>query len=118
MPAPAERQLLPDWKIAAVYRDLNQRALDLARRTKNRREEGICRNNLGVYYLQIDDYSEALAQTEKALAIARTFDSVANITDSLTNLSLIYTELGEFDKAAQALTEGLALDLALGRSRP
>ncbi|MCX6560722.1 MAG: CHAT domain-containing protein [Candidatus Aminicenantes bacterium] len=112
------QQSINHYKLAnaAAYRDLNREALALALRTKNRREEGICRNNLGIYYLESDDYSEALAQAEKALEIARAFDSPVNITDSLTTLSLIYTELGEFDKAARAQAEVLALDAPAGDS--
>ncbi len=97
-----------------AYRDLNRRALAIFLRLKNRRDAGVCRNNIGIYHLKIDDYAEALAQTEAALAVAREFGDPVSITDSLNNLSLIYADLGEFDKAVKALDEVLAIDTALG----
>ncbi len=89
---------------------LNSEALDLAERTKNERDAGVCLNNIGIYYLRIGEYTLALNNSEKALDIARKYRNTQNIADTLNNLCLAYSDLGEYDRSIELLRQVLDLD--------
>ncbi len=89
---------------------LNNSSLNLAILTKNKREQGFCKNNIGIYYLKCGIFSSAIDYLLQALDTAKFFNDTVTSADCLNNLSICYAELGAFEKANSCLLEVFNLD--------
>ncbi|MCX6564184.1 MAG: CHAT domain-containing protein [Candidatus Aminicenantes bacterium] len=98
------------------FQRLNETALGIARAIRNKKDEGICLNNIGAYHLKIADYSKALAYFDQALSIARAVKNPQSENESLNNMGIAYQEIGDYDRALATLNAALLLDQqAFGR---
>jgi len=90
---------------------LNEDALKIARRIRNRQEQGRCLFNIGFYYRNKDNnYSQALRHYEEALSIARIIKDSEDESDCLTNIGEIYIQLGNYEKALEYQKNVLKID--------
>jgi CHAT domain-containing protein len=89
---------------------LNKDALAIAQETKNQRELVNCLNNIGIYFIKLENYADSLGYFEQALGVAKECDDVQGETYSLTNLGIIYQELGDYEKALDCISKSLIID--------
>ena len=69
---------------------------------------------MGVFHQQRHDYSQAVTYFERALAILRAVDDEETEAECLSNLGLVYRELGNLERARFYLSEALDLDQKRG----
>jgi CHAT domain-containing protein len=93
---------------------LNLKAQKIANNINNLKEEGICFNNIGLYYWKMCSYSNALNYLHVALDIATRENQLGNKADCLANLSLVYQDLGDYDRSLEYLLEVLGIDKKIG----
>lgn len=106
------------------YSSLTIRALALGRKLNHKREEGLCLNNLGLYYWKKHDYKYALKYYQEAFRISGLIDDQEIKLSATSNIAVVYSDLGEKAKAFKYLIElskideassneyGLAIDFA------
>jgi CHAT domain-containing protein/Tfp pilus assembly protein PilF len=93
---------------------LNKKALQIAGRINNLKEESRCLNNIGVYYYGKNCYSKALTYYEQALYIrAEDAENDIDLSSILNNIGAIYRELGEYEKAIINIRHALEIDRSL-----
>ncbi len=97
-----------------LFLEKSRSALAVAVLINHRLEQGRCLNNLGVYYQQRMDYSQAVSYLEQARALMRSSGDGRAASEPLTNLGLVYRELGDFERGRVFLTEALERDEAGG----
>jgi CHAT domain-containing protein/tetratricopeptide (TPR) repeat protein len=103
------------WDIGnfTEFYNLNESSLRLAHQTRNKREESNCLNNIGVYFIKAEDYSQAIKYCERAYTISHETQNLQGESDSLSNLGIIYQELGDYDKALDHINKSLIIDSLL-----
>jgi len=89
----------------------NEEALELAKILNHETEQARCLINLGNYSTYLNNYSEALDYYEQALAIPKI--TRGNKLDCLTNIGIIYKQLGEYEKALENNKKVLEIDREL-----
>ena len=99
-----------EWGAHEEFYVANIRALSIAETLHHRTEEGRCSYNVGLYFSNSLDYSQALKHYEEALQIFRSSNNVHDESYCLTNISDIYIQLGNYDKALEYLSEVLRID--------
>lgn len=68
-------------------------------------------NNIGICYLLLNNYREAIQWFEKALEEDRKTGIIENIATRYSNLGLAYKKLGTYDRAAEYYKRAMTLDL-------
>lgn len=94
--------------------DWNQRAIDMARKSKDSRAQGwqgSLNNNLAWTYHDMGKFGEALVCFENALAYFRSTEKVAQTRIAEWSVARCYRSLGRFDEA-------LAIQLRLEKGEP
>jgi CHAT domain-containing protein/tetratricopeptide (TPR) repeat protein len=92
------------------YFELNKTARDIAHSLCHRREEGVCLNNMGIFYSYSNDYSKALDCFDRALALFENDSTAENISSCLNNFAILYMNLSEYEKAIEYIKRVLSLD--------
>ena len=103
--------LLSEYQTAIEY---NQKSLGIFTRLGNRENESIGLGNLGSVYNNQGDLKKAEEYYKKSLAIASCYPSLRHQTASMIGgLGVIYSVLGEFEKAIEKLEDQLKLSFDL-----
>ncbi|MFQ6109186.1 MAG: tetratricopeptide repeat protein, partial [Candidatus Aminicenantales bacterium] len=90
---------------------LNEKALKIAQFINHKKEEARCLINIGVYYFKKDNYSKALHYYQAALKIIQELSDNKNEESILiTNISMIYNYIGDYDETLSYLKRALAID--------
>lgn len=97
-------------------RDLNKRALQLARSLKHKAEILKALKNIGAFYLLIEEYSYALNYYFQALDSAQDNQDDKEITFCLSNIASLYSILGDNEKSIAYYSETLKILKSLGYS--
>ncbi len=84
-----------------------ERALDIEIRINNANTIPLLLMETGMAYSALGNHRAALGSYEKALAIWRQQGDLALQTTLLNNYGFLFYQLGEYEKAAQAMEEGL-----------
>jgi signal transduction histidine kinase/ActR/RegA family two-component response regulator len=89
-------------------------AMEIAKEIQN--EEGIARahSTLGHLYSSQLKHTDAIREHEQALAIIKKLNIRKNISDTYYNLSSIYEELGQLDKAIFYARKSMEMDESIG----
>lgn len=93
-----------------LFAENSRKSLDISVLINHRTEQGRCLNNLGAYYQQRHDYSQAVKYFEDALSAARATNDRQTEAECLSNLGLIYRELGDPTQAQGCLRRAMELD--------
>ncbi|WP_172957425.1 CHAT domain-containing protein [Aphanothece sacrum] len=88
---------------------LFQKALTIYQEEKDKNGEGQAFKNLGIFYYQLQDYSQALNYTQQALKIAQEIKDFDLETRALTNEGLIYYSQKTYPLAIRSYEEGLSI---------
>jgi len=99
-----------EWGAEEKFYSANIRAMSIAKSIQHRMEEGRCAYNVGLYFSNSLEYSQALRHYEDALQIFRSSDNLTDVSSCLTNISDIYIQLGNYDKALEYMNEVLRID--------
>jgi tetratricopeptide (TPR) repeat protein/gas vesicle protein len=83
-------------------------ALDLSQRAGDAKAEGICLNNLGNSYFNLNNFEQALAYFRESLALKEKKQDQAGITVACNNLGYMYVKLGRAPEALPYLEKALA----------
>jgi CHAT domain-containing protein/uncharacterized protein HemY len=86
-----------------------QQALIIYREIKDRQGEGRALGNLGLAYLNLDDYAKAIEYAQQRLAIARELKDRQGEGRALENLGLAYLNLDDYAKAIEYAQQRLAI---------
>ena len=109
------------WEIGlsepARSRELAIEALDLAKKSRYVRGEGLAIRTLGYWHLLASEFEPAHRLTSDALAKLRTVEDAAGQASALNSLGIIYSRLGDFDKALESGLECLRLNREAGERR-
>ena len=97
-----------------MFLENSKKGLDISVVINHRIEQGRCLNNIGAYYQQRQDYSQAVRYFEDALSVIRTINDRQTEAECLSNLGLVYRELGSFVQAQACLMQATELDRARG----
>lgn len=81
------------------YFQLNKKGLELSRELNHKIEEGRALNNIGHYFWQIKEYSEALGYFMQALALTEKRENIRDQAAVLNNIGLVYKDFGQIDRA-------------------
>jgi len=93
-----------------LFAENSRKALDISVTINHKIEQGRCLNNIGAYYQQRHDYSQAVKCFEDALSAARTTNDLQTEAECLSNLGLVYRELGNLTQAQFCLSRAIELD--------
>ncbi len=88
---------------------LLQQALTLYRELKDLRGEANALGNLGLTYIELENYSQATEVLEQGLTIARTIQDPQSEALALANLGLVYYATGDYQKAIAHQQQSLAI---------
>jgi CHAT domain-containing protein/Tfp pilus assembly protein PilF len=89
-------------------------ALELYRRSGDRRSEANTLNNIGQIYYLLGETQKALEKLNEALPIRRAIVDRGGTAQTLNNLGVIYRSFGEMQKALECYNEALPIMRALG----
>ncbi len=92
------------------FLESSKRGLDIAKKINHKIEQGRFLNNIGVFYQQRDEFSQAVVYFENALAVIREAHDRTTEAECLNNLGLAYRELGNLSRAIFYLSAALDLD--------
>jgi CHAT domain-containing protein/Tfp pilus assembly protein PilF len=92
------------------YFELNRTAREIAHGLCHHREEGICLNNMGIFFSFSNDYSKALDCFDRALSFFKIDGTSENISNCLNNIAILYTKFSEYEKAIDNIEMALAID--------
>src|SRR5205085_11189368 len=84
-------------------------ALAAARESGDRRAEGNHHYSLGMLYLRLDKWPEAIRQCESALAIAREIGNATDAGIALRGLGLIYEDQRDYLTALSYMQQALTV---------
>lgn len=96
----------------AEYEESNQdyrEAIDLFRKTGNKRKIAMACQNIGLIYHDLDDLESATSYYEEALQIYREIGSDTNEAAIYQNIGLIYYGNNEYDKALEYLNKSVSI---------
>jgi tetratricopeptide (TPR) repeat protein len=88
--------------------------LSIAREIGNRHSEGTALANLAGAFCKLEQYSEALYSSQKALEIFQNIDERYSEAIVCKNLAEIHHELGNLNRAIDFCNQALALTTELG----
>jgi CHAT domain-containing protein/Tfp pilus assembly protein PilF len=89
-------------------------ALEIFRRSGNRKLEGTSLNNIAAVYEHQGHYSEALEQYQQALVIQREVGDRKGEATTLNNIGLVYGKLGHYSEALAHLHQALVIRREVG----
>jgi CHAT domain-containing protein/Tfp pilus assembly protein PilF len=92
-------------------------ALDLYRRSGDRKWEAEILNNIGLVYYSLGEMQKALEKYNEALPLRRAVGDRRGEAITLNNIGLVYRSLGEMQKALERYNEALPLRRAVGDHR-
>jgi CHAT domain-containing protein/Tfp pilus assembly protein PilF len=95
----------------SVYRYAKE-GLNIARKTRNKFEEGRLLVLLGMYFWKTENYSISREHYEQGLTISQQIDDLQNINYCKSNLAVLYLDLGNFTKALEYFNNVLNQDIA------
>ena len=93
---------------------LNVRALEIARKLKDEREQAKCLLNLGLYHSHLRSYDRALPFYSEALEISRAFRNKDDESICLKSLGVILMNLGFYERALDYLLAAYDIDRPSG----
>ncbi len=91
-----------------------QEALDLARKSGDKRAIGVSLAFLGGVYSDLEQYEKALVYLEEALAIKRETGDREGLGAALNEAGIVYSSIGRYEKALKCHEEALAIHKELG----
>lgn len=89
--------------------ELFEKAIDLNKRIGNQNAIKTLYNNVGLIYIDEEDYANALKYFNKSLEVARQMNRKQDIASALVNVSNAQSELKEYNLAAKSLDEATLL---------
>jgi serine phosphatase RsbU (regulator of sigma subunit) len=97
----------------AEARDIFLNAASVAQRLGNQNALKVIYTNLGMIYVDLEQYGETITHFEKSLAINRSQNNKAETTATLINIANAYKELGRYPKALEyaELANSIALEI-------
>ncbi|MBN1482773.1 tetratricopeptide repeat protein [candidate division KSB1 bacterium] len=93
---------------------VNETGLQIARQSKDRREEGAWLGNLGNAYSDLGQVEQAIKHYQQALAIHREIGYRQGEAAALGNLGLAYSALGQVEQAIDYHQQALVIDREIG----
>lgn len=96
---------------------LNVRALEIARKLKDEREQAKCLLNLGLYHSHLRSYDRALPFYSEALEISRAFRNKDDESICLKSLGVILMNLGFYERSLDYLLAAYDIDRQAGLGR-
>ena len=93
---------------------LNVRALEIARKLKDEREQAKCLLNLGLYHSHLRAYDRALPFYSEALEISRAFRNKDDESICLKNIGISLMDLGFYERSLDYLLAAWAIDKQSG----
>ena len=99
-----------DLRELRLFLENSQKGLEISEAIHHRIEQGRCLIHIGVFHQQRHDYFQAVVHFDQALSIIRTVGDPETEAEGLSNLGLVYRELGNLDRAHFYLSAALALD--------
>ncbi|MBW4653748.1 MAG: CHAT domain-containing protein [Kaiparowitsia implicata GSE-PSE-MK54-09C] len=101
------REALQSWQRALeLYRD---RVVQVAFPQESRQGEGNALGNLGIAYVDLGQYQEAIALYEQSLAIAREIGDRQGESNALGNLGNAYLSLDQYQQAIDFYEQSLVI---------
>jgi CHAT domain-containing protein/Tfp pilus assembly protein PilF len=106
------REALQSWQRALeLYRDP---VIQSAFPRESRQGEGTALGNLGIAYLNLGQYQEAIALNEQSLVIAREIGDRRGEGNALNNLGVAYIDLGQYQEAIAIYEQQLVITREIG----
>lgn len=101
--------------------ELHQKALDAARKAKNKEFEIYSLNMISVIFRKTDAIKSSLDYSQKAIELAETIQNPStgikrSINVSLNTIGNIYQILGQYEQAIEKFKQSLKLELELGNN--
>ena len=93
---------------------LNVRALAIAKKLKDQREQAKCLLNLGLYHSHLRSYDRALPFFSEALEISRAFRNKDDESICLKNIGIILMNLGFYERSLDYLLAAYDIDRPSG----
>ena len=87
----------------------HMKSLEIAKKISYKDNEAIVYNTLGQMFQHQKEYSKSVEYFEKAIPILRKYKSRRYLCNSLINLGVNQTNLSDFDKSKNNITEGLSI---------
>jgi CHAT domain-containing protein/Tfp pilus assembly protein PilF len=103
-----------DMRKLDLFLNNSIQGLKISEMINHRIEQGRCLNNIAVYFLQHNDFSQAVIHLERALSVVRKGDDKPTEAECLNNLGIVYRELGNMSRAEFYLSAALELDKMIG----
>lgn len=96
------------------YLEYNRKAIEIAQKTANIRELGLCFNNVGVCYFKLKDLSASLYYLDEGIKNLETSGDQKAVASCLSNIGLVDIELGIFANAERKFDRVLKIDESSG----
>ena len=91
-----------------------QQALEIFRKARSDKWQGVCLNQLGFVYHNFGHYSKALEHYEKSLAICNKVGDVKGEGATLNNIASVYRNWGQYQKALEYYEMSLVIARKIG----
>lgn len=100
------------WEMGQIdmYRECNERALEISERINHHVEKGRCLNNIGISYHKLNEHALAIEYLGNALLTIRQSGDRLTEAECLSNLGIVYRDLGNSERAHFYLSGALAID--------
>lgn len=89
-----------------------ERIVDINRQLNNQKGLLLTYNNLGMVYLNAENYEKALSSLEKALELSKKIDTKESVISALTNIAVALQGLGKYQESNKNLD--VAVEMATG----
>lgn len=99
------------------WAQVNESALEVARRAGDRVGRASAHNDLCVAYERLGRFSASVASGREGLAIFRELDDRRGLAGSLNNLSIVYERLGRYEELVACQEESVVIFRDLGDRR-
>ena len=86
-----------------------QKILDINKQLGNQKGILITYNNLGMIYLDLEQYNNALPQLEKGLELSRKIESREGVISAISNVAVALQGLGKYQESNQQLESAIQM---------